>query len=264
MTNEQHSASKKISSIADHHCPSHVTVITPDGECVCSRCGVVIISDAVGESLQPHVPGPKSNINLFLAHQLGGSRVRSLPMLSTVRSIEIASRERGREQKEEGNRKDGDSDSGGTESAISGAYQYLSCFSNACVSMGLTHAETEYGWQLFVKLYRELGSSNSSNSGKNGRWSGRVNVAEVACYAIAASVATNTASATSPRLLNELALARAVSYSFNRKSIRDLYYIRRVIETRVALQQQENAPIPLPLPARPTLTSSAKWVTGRY
>lgn len=217
-----------------HDCPGHRPHLAPDDEYVCTRCGAVL-SDAydwlAGESIDPptavQAQNPKSNINLFLAHKLGGSEVKSLPGLSTTRSLEMANRDgamengRGRKKKS--------------------ANVYLSRFSNACSKLGLTHAESEHAWRLFVRLYGELSSSDDD---------ARVtNASEIACYAIAAGVV-----ATTRRVLGERTIARTVMFAFHSKSVRDMYCIRRIIETR----SQAVTGI-----AKPALTASAKWLRGR-
>lgn len=226
--NEPPSTSKQAAT----GCPCHRPHLTADGEYVCTRCGVVL-SDAllVDESLDlplaPQAPGPKSSVNLFLSHNLGGSQLKSLPGLSTTRSLEMANREgtmddgRGRRKKS--------------------ANAYLSRFSNACSKLGLTQAESEHAWRLFARIYTELGSSD---------YEARVtNASEIACYAIAAG-----AFATTQRVLGERTTARAVMFAFHSKSVRDMYCIRRIIETRSET---------LAGTARPKLTSSAKWLRGR-
>lgn len=213
-------------------CPGHSPHLTADGEYVCTKCGAVLSDDydwSPDEGMSPVVavtaPSPKSSVNLYLAHRLGGSEVRSLPGLSTSRGLEVANRE-GTIEKGNGKKK-------------KSANAYLSMFSNACSKLGLTQAESEYAWRLFARLYGELSASD-----------GRVtNTSEIACYAIAAGAA-----ATTHRLLDERTVARAVMFAFRSKSVRDMYSIRRVIETR----SQAVTGI-----AKPALTSSARWLRGR-
>ncbi len=216
-------------------CPGHLPELTPEGEYVCSRCAAVL-SGGDEESLadantEPQAaipaPEPKSNVNLFLAHRLGGSELKSLPGLSTARSLEMASRD-GTVQNARGRKK-------------KSAGAYLSRFSNACSKLGLTRAESEHAWRLFAKIYRELNWGNGD---------GRVtNASEIACYAIAAGAA-----ATAGRVLDERSVARAVMFAFHSKSVRDMYCIRRIIETRC----QAVTGI-----SRPALTASARWIRGR-
>jgi len=213
-------------------CPHHRPHLTTDGEYVCTICGVVLsdawLADESGDDLlPPHASSPKSTVNLFLAHNLGGSQLKSLPGLSTARSLEMASREatqdngRGRRKKS--------------------ANAYLSRFSNACSKLGLTQAESEHAWRLFARIYSEIGRSD---------YEARVtNASEIACYAIAAGAVSTTR-----RVLGERTIARAVMFAFHSKSVRDMYSIRRIIETR----SQAVAGV-----AKPTLTSSAKWLRGR-
>jgi transcription initiation factor TFIIIB Brf1 subunit/transcription initiation factor TFIIB len=214
------------------NCSCHQPNLTSDGEYVCARCGVVL-SDRweADESVDPPVANqatsPKSNVNLYLAHNLGGHQLKSLPGLSTMRSLEMANREAtiddgmGRKRKS--------------------ANTYLSRFSNACSKLGLTQPESEHAWRIFARLYSELGSSD---------YGARVtNTSEIACYAIAAG-----AVATTQRVLGERTVARAVMFAFHSKSVRDMYCIRRLIETR----SQVLAGI-----AKPKLTSSSRWLRGR-
>lgn len=213
-------------------CPAHKPHLAPDGEYVCTKCGAVL-SDrydwSADEGMKPAVavsaPSPKSNVNLYLAHKLGGSEIRNLRGLSTSRGLEVANREGVVE------------DSNGRKKKSANAY--LSMFSNACSKLGLTQAESEYAWRLFARLYGELSAGD-----------GRVtNTSEIACYAIAAG-----AVATTRRLLDERTVARAVMFAFRSKSVRDMYCIRRIIETR----SQSLTGI-----AKPALTASARWLKGR-
>lgn len=167
---------------------------------------------------------PKSNVNLFLAHRLGGAELTSLPGLSTARSLEVAKRD-DTVQNVKGRKKN--------------ASAYLSRFSNACSKLGLKHAESEHAWRLFVRIYSEL------NCGGDGR---ATNTSEIACYAIAAGAATTG------RVLDERSIARAVTFALHSKSVRDMYCIRRIIETRC----QAVTGI-----SKPALTASAKWIRGR-
>jgi hypothetical protein len=173
------------------------------------------------------IPGSKSDINLFIAHKLGGKELDGLPGLSTARSLEIASR-------------DATEDAKGMKKRRKAAGAYLSRFSNACSKLGLTHAESEHAWRLFARVYGEFCNSDRRAS----------NTSEIACYAIAAGTA-----ATSGRILGERTIARAVMFSFHSKSVRDMYCIRRIVETR------SEAVTGI---ARPVLTASSKWIRGRY
>lgn len=226
---------KEHSATSDHgtgDCPGHRPRVAPDGECVCIRCGTVLSdgydSQEDGSGIDPSItsqaPKPKSNVNLFLAHKLGGSEVDGLPGLSTARSLEIANRDcakDGRRRKK-------------------GVDAYLSRFSNACSKLGLTHAESEHAWQLFARLYGELSNSDRRI----------INTSEIACYAIAAG-----AVATTQQILGERAVARAVMLAFHSKSVRNLYSIRRIIETRSEVVTGI---------AKPALTASSRWIRGRY
>lgn len=227
---KDHSATLQSNGLTGD-CPEHKPHLTDDGEYVCTKCGAVLSERndwSPEEGMQLAVapaPSPKSNVNLYLAHKLGGSEVRSLPGLSTSRGLEVANRE-GIIEKGNGRKK-------------KSANAYLSMFSNACSKLGLTQAESEHAWRLFARLYAELGASD-----------GRVtNTSEIACYAIAAG-----AVATTHRLLDERTVARAVMFAFRSKSVRDMYCIRMVIETR----SQAVTGI-----AKPALTSSARWLRGR-
>lgn len=180
----------------------------------------------INPSVAAQAPNPKSNVSLFLAHKLGGSELRDLPGLSTSRSLEIANRERPTDNTRGKKKK--------------GACVYLSRFSNACSKLGLTQAESEHAWQLFARLYGELSNSDTRI----------INSSEIACYAIAAGVA-----ATTQHVLGERAVAGAVMFAFNSKSVRDFYCIRRIIETH----SQAVTGI-----TKPALTMSARWVKGRY
>ena len=230
---KKHSATLRPRRVADN-CPGHRPHVAPDGEYVCTRCGAVL-SDGYDwpedESIDPpmadQAPNPKSNVSLFLAHKLGGSEVKSLPGLSTSRSLEMANRDSAIDD--------------GSARKKKGANTYLSRFSNACSKLGLTHAESEHAWRLFARLYSELSGGDDSRV---------VNSSEMACYSIAAGAA-----ATTRRVLGEWDIAGAVMFAFHSKSVRDMYHIRRVIETR----SQEVTGIP-----KPALTESAKWMTGRY
>lgn len=214
-------------------CPPHVPHVAPDGECVCAKCGVVL-SDSYGSpedlasigSPATSIQGSKSGINLFITHKLGGKELDSLPGLSTARSLEIASR-------------DGTADTEGRKKRKA-AGAYLSRFSNACSKLGLTHAESEHAWRLFARVYGELCDSDRR----------AINTSEIACYAIAAGT-----TATSRRVLGERTIARAVMFSFHSKSVRDMYCIRRIVETRSEAVTGIT---------RPVLTASSKWIRGRY
>lgn len=216
-------------------CADHRPQLAPDGEYVCTRCGAVLSEGndwALEAEMTPptaaQAPTTKSNVNLFLAHKLGGSEVRSLPGLSTLRGLEMANREGAMKS------------AGGRKRKKKSANAYLSMFSNACSKLELTPAESEYAWRLFARLYAELATSDDSRV---------TNTSEIACYAISAG-----ALATTRRLLDERHLARAVMFSFRSKSVRDMYCIRRIIETRS--QSLTGA-------ARPALTASARWLRGR-
>jgi transcription initiation factor TFIIIB Brf1 subunit/transcription initiation factor TFIIB len=227
--------------------------MTPDGEYVCSKCGIVLSDsgydlpedEKIDSSLSPssspitnsQMPNPNSNISLFLSHKLGGREVRNLPGLSTARSLEIANRE---------DDNDYSSDKVGEKKARSkkkkkGANAYLSRFSNACSKLGLTHAESEHAWHLFSSLCDELRNPNAHIV---------INTSEIACYTIAAGVA-----ATTKRVLGERAIASAVMFAFHSKSVRDLYCIRRIVETHSEAVTGIS---------KPALTASAKWIRGRY
>lgn len=228
---KDHSATLQSNGLTGD-CPGHSPHLTGDGEYVCTKCGAVLSEpydwspdEGIEAAAAVPAPSPKSNVNLYLAHKLGGSEVRSLPGLSTSRGLEVANRESTVERSDGRKKKS--------------ANAYLSMFSNACSKLGLTPAESEHAWRLFVRLYGELSASD-----------GRVtNTSEIACYAIAAG-----AVATTQRLLDERTVARAVMFAFRSKSVRDMYCIRMVIETR----SQAVTGI-----AKPALTSSARWLRGR-
>jgi transcription initiation factor TFIIIB Brf1 subunit/transcription initiation factor TFIIB len=230
---EEHSATLHPEQVVGN-CPGHRPHLACDGEYVCTRCGTVLSDGSdwqaeesiTDQSTSGQAASPKSNVNLFLAHKLGGREVKSLPGLSTTRSLEMANRDTTVEYGAGGKKK-------------KSADAYLSRLSNACSKLGLTHAESEYAWRLFARLYSELSNDEMRVT----------NASEIACYAIAAGAA-----ATTRRVLGERAVARAVMFGFHSKSIRDMYCIRRIIETR----SQAVTGI-----AKPALTASAKWIRGR-
>ena len=234
----EHSAEISDNLVGAGTCPEHHPHITSDGECVCAQCGVVLSdgqdlqgAEHTALSIATQGQNSKSNINLFLAHRLGGHEIKSLPGLSTSRSLEIAHREvsqagcKGRKKKKNAN-------------------SFLSRFSNACSKLELTHAESEHAWQIFVRLYDELSESDKR---------GCVNASEIACYAIAAG-SLNTTSGV--RAISESVLVNAVRFTFRTKVVRDMYYIRRAVETRTQLGAR--------ISVKPSLSLSAKWMRGRY
>jgi len=226
--------------------------MAPDGEYVCSKCGIVLsdsydlpedekIDSSLSSSSSPitdsQVQNPRSNISLFLSHKLGGSEVRNLPGLSTARSLEIANRE----DDDYTSDKSGEKKDRSKKKKKKGANAYLSRFSNACSKLGLTHAESEHAWHLFSRLCDELRNPDAHIV---------INTSEIACYTIAAGVA-----ATTKRILGERAIASAVMFAFHSKSVRDLYCIRRIVETHSEAVTGIS---------KPALTASAKWIRGRY
>ncbi|AIF85401.1 hypothetical protein NTE_03373 [Candidatus Nitrososphaera evergladensis SR1] len=250
---EEHSATVQHSSCYPWNCSKHRPVMAPDGEYVCTKCGIVLsdsgsdlpedekIDSSLSSSSSPitdsQVQNPRSNISLFLSHKLGGSEVRNLPGLSTARSLEIANREDDDYTSDKGGKKKDRS----KKKKKKGAIPYLSRFSNACSKLGLTHAESEHAWHLFSRLCDELRNPDAHIV---------INTSEIACYTIAAGVA-----ATTKRVLGERAIANAVMFAFHSKSVRDLYCIRRIVETHSEAVTGIS---------KPALTASAKWIRGRY
>ncbi len=255
---EEHSATTELSSRYLWDCTQHRPVMTPDGEYVCTKCGIVLsdIDDLSGDeiigatSLIPkdtQTPlGSRSTVNLYLSHKLGGGEVKSLPGLSTTRSLEIANRDDDFDDENHPSEKGGESKEWrtkkkGRRKKKRGANSYLSRFSNACSKLGLTHAESEHAWHLFSRLCDELRNPDAHIV---------INTSEIACYSIAAGVA-----ATTKRILGERVIATAVMFAFHSKSVRDLYCIRRIVETHSEVVTGIS---------KPALTASAKWIRGRY
>lgn len=201
----------------------HRPELAPDGEQICMVCGVVL--DGHREQTQqqqqqqlsaPTTTMPASKINIFVARKLGGNAITDLPNLSNpTHSLEIISRHH-KDKKD--------------------AKRFLSNFSNVCSKLELSQSATEHAWQLFEKLFKELGNET------------RIYHSELICYAIASGAAMSS------RLINERTLAEIVTFVFGSKVVRDMYYIKRIIETRVDI----------PVDVRPELTQSARWVRGRY
>ena len=209
-------------------CREHSLCFAPDGEGVCSKCGVVLSDDCVAQGpsvieMSPALQGAsqKLKVSLFISHKLGGKELNDLPGLSTARSLDIAKRDGGMRKRK-------------------GAQAYLSRFSNACSKLGLTLAESEHSWQLFARLYGELKDSDRRI----------INASEIACYAIAAGVA-----ATTRQIRGERSVATAVMFAFHSKSVRDLYCIRMIVETHAEAVTGIT---------QPALLQSSRWIKGRY
>jgi hypothetical protein len=154
-------------------------------------------------------------INLFVSKKLGSNPLKHLPDLSNPdTSLAIVNRHK---------------DNNDTD-------RYLSNFSNVCSKLRLSSTAAEHAWRLFVALQKDLANVSS------------IYLSEKVSYAIASGAAIDG------RLIDERTLSETVTFVFGSKVIRDMYYIRRAVETRVDV----------PLEVRPQLTLSARWTRGRY
>lgn len=154
-------------------------------------------------------------LHLFVSKKLGSNAITRLPHLSNPdTSLAIVNR-----------RKDNNN-----------TVRYLSQFSNVCSKLRLSPTASEHAWRLFNTLQRELADTNC------------IYLSEKVSYAVASGAVVDG------RLIDERTLSETVSFVFSSKVIRDMYYIRRAVETRVDI----------PIAVRPELTFSARWTRGRY
>ncbi len=186
-------------------CIQHSPCLTADElEYVCVRCGEVLASAEPAHALVT------SKLNLYTGYHLGGQDSLVQLPLADKRSLKVASRQ------------------------DSGASRYLSAFSNACESLGLSESNASCAWRVFCKVYNELSSGKPR----------RIGAAEAAFYSICHCHET----------ADEYEVSKAVSSAFGSKKLRDLYHLRILVSTHTELPQLQIRGSPL--------TTSSNWVRG--